>query len=406
VRKLSILFALIFLVSILTSCAGKTPTFPPTSDADRVATIVAATLAAIPSATSIPEPTVTLTSETPFLLPRSLYFQAGDPNGKLQVYRLGRDGITITQITSEADGVNNFDISPVDGKVTYNTGNHLMLADNNGANQKVIATNQDPSNNNYLSFPNWSPDGQTIAYVDNGSIYFYSIETGTSRLVLGNNGDNLKYDLIRDFSPDGSKLVVHANSDLGIYDIPTQTVAFLHISEYPKVAFSCSPTSWSPDSKYLYFAEWIGAAGMDCIRSPGLWRFNPDGTGVTLMPGLGDTGAYENNKTAALWQDAAGNLLYLYSGPETGFYPFGPFSLVRADTDGVSNRVVLRPETFHVTDASLWTPDGSAVVIIQNDGTGNRFGNLILVSVDPSLPVVTLLADARKLGLNPLRWGP
>jgi hypothetical protein len=151
---------------------------------------------------------------------------------------------------------------------------------------------------------------------------------------------------------------------------------------------------------------WAGAAGVGCVRSPGLWRFNPDGTGMTLMPGLSNNGAYENNKTAALWQGATGSLIYLFSGPETGYDSFAPFSLVHSDADGISNRVVLRPETFPVTDLSLWTPDGSAVIIFQNDGTGYRFVNLVLVPVDPTMPVVTLLAGARKLGWNPLRWGP
>ena len=405
-RKSSVLFTLIFLTGILISCVAKTPAFPPTSEADFVATSVAATLGAIPSATPIPEPAATFTPEPASLLPRSLYYQAGDSNGKFQVYRFGRDGITITQVTFEAEGVNYFNISPVNGRLVYNTGNQLLLTDNNGANPKVIATNQDPSNKNYLSYPSWSPDGGTIAYVEDGSIYFYSLETGASRLILGNTGDGLIYDQIRDFSPDGSKLIVHASSVLGIYDLPSHTVAFLQISEYPRSEFSCNPTFWSPDSKYLYLAEWIGAAGVDCIRSPGLWRFNPDGTGTTLMPGLGDNGMYENNKTAALWQAAAGNLIYLFSGPETGTDPFAPFSLVRSAADGVSNRVVLRPETFRVTDLSLWAPDGSAVVIVQNNGTGNLFVNLVLVPVDPSLPVVTLLADASKLGWNPFRWGP
>jgi len=127
---------------------------------------------------------------------------------------------------------------------------------------------------------------------------------------------------------------------------------------------------------------------------------------MALMPGLGNNGAYENNKTAALWQDATDSLIYLFSGPKTGYDSFAPFYLVLSDVDGISNRVGLRPETFHVTDMSLWAPHGSAVIILQNDGMGYRFVNLVLVPVDPTMPVVTLLADASKLGWNPLRWGP
>jgi len=58
-KNSSILISVVFLLSILTACAGNMPTSTPTNDADKIATIVAATLSAIPSATIIPTPTDT-----------------------------------------------------------------------------------------------------------------------------------------------------------------------------------------------------------------------------------------------------------------------------------------------------------------------------------------------------------
>lgn len=58
-RKSSVLISVVFLLCVLTACAGNTATPNPTNDADDIATIVAATLSAIPSATIAPTSTDT-----------------------------------------------------------------------------------------------------------------------------------------------------------------------------------------------------------------------------------------------------------------------------------------------------------------------------------------------------------
>lgn len=337
-------------------------------------------------------------------LPSSLYYlrSVDSQTGMGQVYRLAKDGTTNNQITTEIEGVTEFDVSPVDGSLIYRTGRELVLVDSNGDNRRVLAGSVDP----WLAWPRWSPDGQTIAYSNNG-IYFYAVATEEYTLILEDDESN-KYSP-RDFSPDGSKLLIYVKSKgssyLGIYTIASHLLLPLQPSEPEKYRLSASPSSWSIDSNHIYISDWISAGGPSIMRIPGLWRYNTDGTGMALLPVVDGDGTSIFNKAAAPWRDATGKIMYLFSPPETGIDPYSPFSLVRADADGVSNRVVLRPETFHVTDASLWAPDGSAVIIIQNDGKSNRFANLVLIPVDASQPVVTILADASTLG-RVLRWGP
>ena len=335
------------------------------------------------------------------LLPNSLYYIQ---NG--QIYRMERDGITITQITFEPESVLDFDISPLTGKMAYSVGNQLILADANGANPEVLAISD-----TYLWFSqHWSPDGQTLAYTNGGSMYFFNIASGISELVLA-GGD---YSFApRVFSPDGLYLTVSVSgfgpnqigTKTGIYSLATDNVTILA----PAVGWffqpCCSPSYWSRDSNYLYIYDFVAGGSGEGMRAPGLWRYTPDGTGITLLPEQDENDAFPN-KVTALWQESGGDLMYLFSPPETGFYPNIPFSLVHAAADGITNRVNLRPEAFFVGYQTLWSPDGSALVLIQSIGENDNMSeNMILVPVNSSSPIITLLEDATGLGIS-LHWGP
>ncbi len=394
---------LLLIVSLALSACGtlevsldRTPT--PAVDAGQVATMVAATLAAIPSATAIPEPTATLTPEAPSVLPRSLYYLAKDANDQSQIYRLSRDGVTVTQITSEAQGVSYFDVSPMDGKIAYLTKDGLVLSDFDGANQNILAGSNE--NLNIFSLY-WSPDGKSIAYNANDGIYLYTFSTKQSNRILTGSGTD--FYRAGAFSPDSKKLIVKygcCGNVINIYDLASNTLTPLLPAESTDIKFYCGRVAWIDSGHLFCYFHFLAGATL-----PGLWRVNAnDGSNQGLV--------YSRKApfmlVTAPREDTDGNLFYLFA-QEDGIFSanngLSPLSLVRSDADGVKNRVALRPETFSVADA-IWTLDGNALLILQNDEKNNRPVNLILVPVDPSLPVMTILADASRLSENSLRWGP
>ena len=385
-----------------------------------VETKVAGTLTAIQTATPVTSPTVTFTTEPASVLPHDLYYSAEDSKGKYQIFRLGRDGKTIAQITFEQTdptsidpGLANldlryFDVSPIGGTIVYCSNNELISVDANGSNRSVLVKD---INSKAIDEPAWSPDGQTIAYHYNWKdIYLYSISTGKSALLL-TGGDTDAFEPVL-FSPDGKKLLIrHAvqsfdafNGLTKIYDFSSGSIT--DIAMWTGAAACDGDLTWiSPEAFFCYYHM----NNLQNSRS-GLWRVNAnDGALETL---LAPSSAYSTTEQIPLVvaprQDEAGNLIYLYGEG----YPIikaglsQPVSLVHSDADGVTNRVALRPEKFLV-DNAIWTPDGKAIVIYQ----AVPAKNLLFVPIDPSLPVVTLpvvtpLSDTFLPDDITFRWKP
>ena len=402
-KKLILMFlAGIIVLSACGTFEVRIEQFPtPTIDAGAVATIVAATLAAYPT------PTVTTPPVTLPILPNSLYYwKSLDSQTNLgQIFRLERNSLANTQVTNEPEGVSSqYDVSSLTGQLAYNTGKQFVLIDADGRNRRVVS--QSASSANALAWPHWSPDGHTLAYANNG-IYFYSADTPVSKLVMAN--DTTRTYSPRGFSPDGSRLLVsmydqHRNT-LSIYNLASKVLMFLQPSETLDLDQCCGPVAWSGDAGQLYISERGAASGCSACTMPGLWRYDAGGNGAALLPGLDNSGTIIQNKTAAPWLDTFGNLMFLFSPPGSGAN--APYSLFRSNPDAVTNRAALRPEKFYVVNA-LWAPTGDALLIVQSDGSAanNKPANLILVPVDPSRPVVTLLPDASRIDENSLRWGP
>jgi len=392
---------------MLPSCAGNVPTPSLTSDADAIATIVAGTLSAIQSATPSPEPTATSTSELSYVLPRSLYYSAKDSNGKYQIYRLDRDGVTITQITFEQNDLRSFDISPTDGTIIYSTSdnttgdNQLIAIDANSANRRVLV---EAPTSEFFGTPVWSPNGQTLVFSQGNDLYLYSFSTGKSALLLA--GSAAYYFTPELFSPDGRKLIVRNHPTPGapegafpeIYDFASNII--IRISEwegYPYPPTCLGNMTWITQDSFFCFYHSDGGMPM-----PGLLGVNANDGSIKIL--MVSKSPFQ--LVAAPHQDSAGNLIYLY-GEHDGVYaqgkPYPTLSLVHSDADGITNRVMLRPETFRVRVA-FWSPDERAIVILQCDELG-RPSELSLVPVDPSMPVVTLLSDASSVS-DTFRWGP
>ncbi len=115
----------------------------------------------------------------------------------------------------------------------------------------------------------WSPDGKTIAYTckklkgtayatsTNSDVYLYSIETGKTENI---SGDNLGYDVEPRFSPDGKSIAWLSmerpgfeadKSRIIVYDLLTKTKKDITAG----FDQSAGNLRWAKDSKTLYFSS-------------------------------------------------------------------------------------------------------------------------------------------------------
>ena len=186
-KKSHLLSALFALLVVALACANPLGGTAPEQPAN-VETVVAATFQALTASAPVPV-TATLPPEPSSLLPHSMYFRNNDSAGLAQVYRLEKDGKTVTQVTFEPAKVDDYDVSLVDGSVVYISNNQMFMVDASGANRrKLLEGGTRDENNPFLTnitSPVWSPDGQTIAYGYKG-LNFYSVATGQSNRVLDN----------------------------------------------------------------------------------------------------------------------------------------------------------------------------------------------------------------------------
>lgn len=402
-----ILIAVFLLTAALLACANPLGT-PAPEQPRNVETIVAMTFAALTA--PVPELSVTPLPSTGSLLPHSMYFLNNDSTGFLQVYRLEKDGKTLTQVTREPATVDDYDVSPVDGGVAYVSQNQLLLVNADGSNRRLLfdggARDENNPFLNSLSNPVFSPNGQTIAFGYKG-LNFYSLSTGQSNRVLENQietsgGFPFPRELYwpEDYSADGSKLVI----TLGYYEGASAAVyypnggALVRLKGDEGAPICCGETEWTPDNSALYAAS--PTSGM---FNAGLWRVDAaTGEVSTLLLGSFDTNPMNLADEPFLGPD--GQLYFFFASlpVSTDIISRAPLQLVRSAPDGVTNRTVIRQETFDLMNEALWAPDASFVVVasapIQDVYQG---GIAELYYTDGQKPPVPLLDFA----LN-MKWGP
>jgi Tol biopolymer transport system component len=305
-------------------------------------------------------------------------------------------------VTDEESGVSAFAVSPADGSLAYVSDNQLFLVDGRSAGRTLVADGGPEEVTSDLMFHNtvgavsFAPDGRTLAYGLDG-LHLYDVASGRDQHVLA-NGESLPGEPRfaqewnygpGDWSPDGSRLVVHA----GYVDIGRLAVMKPGADQPFTWMRSTEPVdgkiAWSSDSRWLYLANPNFG-----VSWPGLWRYDPE-TGeetplVTTQPGA-------SHYVGWPVQLGSGDLIYFHGerfSPDEGI----PLVMVRSDASGQS-RTAVRTEEFHVMDA-LWTTDGSLVLISQVTAEGVT--RLVLARPDGSpLQVVGEGGLIRRLA-----WGP
>ena len=416
--------ALMGVVLFVLTAAACVPALPPSSTGSNVNTVPAQTptpapiVSAIPALTDTPEtarpqPTPTQPPAVPTVLPAPLYYLA--PSGATQqIWRIETDGTTRTQITQEAAGVTDFDVSARDGSLAFLSGNALVTMDGRGNNRSVLV--QGPQlaperNESYytseVTKPRWSPDGARIAYGMNG-INLIDAAGGTPTALLPNDpipapGEpptgSVQLYWPYNWSPDGVRMLIEVGhyggeGSVGVLNLADNSVLSLSSPQ----GYVCCVPAWAPDSQNIFYANPI-----DGIVSPGLWRTNvTTGEGETLINGMAKDAILS---VANAFPTADNNLYYFYAVTKAPSDPSQsvPLSMYRSQSDGVTDQTQLRTDA-HVIGEALWATDASGAVIVDvqaalESGVYPPQGPLLYLKADGS-PAVPLAAVGHLL-----RWG-
>jgi hypothetical protein len=362
----------------------------------------------IPALTPTPAPPITST-----VLPAPLYYLA--PSGTTQqIWRIETDGTTRTQISQEAAGVNDFDVSTRDGSLAYVSGNALIKTDGLGNNPSVLVQGPQLAPERDESYyatevtkPRWSPDGSRIAYGMNG-INLIDATGGTPIAVRPNDPIPGPTDPITqaatlywpyNWSPDGARMLIEigyyrGEGSLGVLNLADNSARSL---SSPQGYVCCAP-AWASDSQTIFYANPI-----DGIVPPGMWRTDvTTGESETLINGIAKDAVLS---VANAFPTADNQLYYFYAVTKAPNDPGQSvaLSMYRSQSDGVTDQTQLRTDAYVVGEA-LWTADASGAVIVDaqaalESGIYPQQGPLLYLKADGS-PAISLGAEGRLL-----RWG-
>ena len=400
------IFAFLALLLLTLACAN--PLTTPAEQPANVETIVAATISAL---TFTPAPSTPVVGDSASsLLPHSIYYLAPDSAQITQVFRLEKDGKTITQLTFEPSKVEDFDVSLADGRIVFLTNHQLYLANADGSNRLLIfdAGPQDEVNMflTRIISPVFSLSGQTIAFGHQG-LNFYSLTSGQTNRVLEDKVNDPGQGFIipeelywpEMYTTNENKLILtlgyYEGASTGFYDISSGTLTRLDNEQ--RAIICCGDYSLSADSSSLY----AGSPTFGMFAA-GLWRVDMNTGKVNpLLFGDYESDPVEVSDNPFIAPD--GQLYYFYASiPNTGdMVSRPPLQLVRSAPDGVTGRTVLRPETFTAMNEALWAPDASFVIIANGSEQVYAGGEAQLYYTDGQKTMISLVPSVQNM-----KWGP
>lgn len=371
-------------VILLASCTSASPTSVPLS--------TATPSGERPTRTPRPQsitPTAAQPTATPMTnLPAPVYLIQSD-----QVMRLAPNGHQLTQITYELQPVRELSVAN-NGTLVYVAENDLIALD--GAGRRVVIGAQT------ISRPRISPDGQRVVYrLDDptsdllgtnapSGIYISELRGGRPRLLQADDPKPVTPDFSNpawryipvSWSPDGQRLLLYAvmQPEIGI---PGGEVVIIGPGDRVVRAFSCCEEEiWSVNGDELTVAG--GGPGPD-LRF-GLYRIDVEhgtespvvASSETIIPLVRAPQRMANGDIYA----------FIELVPVQAYqwdYPFRP-QMVRVGNDGIITPI--RPERLGEPLLVLWDPQARGALVQFAEQA-----NLIWVPTDPTLPVVTTVAN-------------
>jgi len=249
---------------------------------------------------------------------------------------LGVRGVSATEIAFVSDRGGNKEI-------------YVMQAD--GSNVRKATANRSINN-----FPNWSPDGQAIAYTSyrqgNRPLIFLSSRGALRPGRLLETDGHSQYRAV--FDPVGDRLaVVLSNGETSdIYSVRTDGKDLRKITDSDSIQVS---PAWSPDGKRMAFVS-------DRSGGPQIYVMDSDGTGVRRLT---YDGAYNTNPT---WSPDG-----LWIAYETRVD--GQFDIWLIDPEGKVNVPLVTNERSD--ESPSWAPNGRHIVF-----SSTRRGRADLYMID------------------------
>lgn len=348
----------------------------PTATAGATATTIVGEPTQLPTApaeaTIVATPTALPTAVAGDLLPAPLYYENPDDN---QVWRVERDGVTLTQISQEAAPVEAYAVNPADGSLALVNANRVIVTDGLGADRRVIADAPSEAEagvhwylNARVSDPVWSADGRQLAYGLNG-VNFYDVATDASRVVVPNDemaaeGETVQRPVHvytpRSFSPDGTFLLL----SVGFYQSGGGSPAVLRLNtEAPPVELRgdgvpCCTFRWSRDGATIFSAN--DTFGM---FQPGLWRSDA-ATGATEVVMASESGG--DAVRVFNWPQEVGDgeiAVFIGEGERAVYEQGRPGPMRIATVDVEVGTVSGWLDGEWTPGEAVWLPDGAGVAL-------------------------------------------
>ena len=269
------------------------------------------------------------------------------------------------------------------GSTSTYTSQGLRVVNADGTNPKRLTTGDSSYD---FGNPSWSPDGKSIAYVNDGLSVINADGTNRRRIDAGRH-TRISYNSTPRWSPDGTRIAYTQQNRSGIWVIDADGTNPRRVADNAygprwspdgtRIAYSLWRTdiwlsnsdgsdrrglaedgdspSWSPDGKRIAYVDGLG----------GLWVINADGTNRRRIgAGLHSDSIFASTPS---WSPDGTRIMYTLAGR-------GANDTWLSDSDG-SGRQRLAGHY------QVWSPDGTRIAYLAFDGSG-----LWVMNVDGTNP--------------------